>query len=66
MRHLQAGPSETTFDVESLIRFGAVQNALVAANLLSNVVERLNYAQSEFLTLLVLCDGNVLDVTHKA
>lgn len=62
MRHLQARPPEPALDVEALVRLAAVEDALVAADLLGDVVERLDDAEAELLALLVLCDGDVLDV----
>jgi hypothetical protein len=37
---------------------------LVAANLLSNKVQGLNDAKTKLLTLLILCDGDILNVTN--
>lgn len=65
MRHLQAGPLKAALDVETLVGFGAVEDSLVAANVLSNVVQRLDDAQAKLLALLVLRDGNVFDVAYK-
>lgn len=62
MRHLQTGPPESALDVEALVRLAAVEDALVAADFLGDVVERLDDAQTELLALLVLGDGDVLDV----
>lgn len=62
MRHLQARPPEPALDVEALVRLAAVQDALVAPHLLGDVVERLDDAETQLLALLVLCDGDVLDV----
>lgn len=63
MRHLQARPPKPALDVEALVRLAAVEDALVAPNLLGDVVERLDDAETQLLALLVLCDGDVLDVT---
>lgn len=65
MRHLQPCPLESALDVESLVGLGTIQDSLVAANVLSDVVERLNDPQTKLLALLILCDGNVLDVADK-
>lgn len=62
MRHLQPRPPEAALDVEALVRLAAVEDALVAADLLGDEVERLDDAEAELLALLVLCDGDVLDV----
>lgn len=65
MRHLEPSPPETALNIEALVRLGAVQYALVAADLLRNKVERLDGAQAKLLALLVLRDGNVLDVADE-
>lgn len=65
MGHLKPSPPEAALDVETLVRLGAVQNGLVAADLLSYEVERLDDAQAEFLALLVLGDGDVFDVADE-
>ena len=44
----------------------AVEYALIAPQLLSDVFKRLDNAQPELLALLVLRDGNVLDVADEA
>lgn len=62
MRHLQTGPLEAALDVEALIGFAAVEDGLVAADLLCDEVEGLDQTKTQLLPLLVLCDGNVLDV----
>lgn len=61
--HLQTSSPKTTLDVEALVRLAAVENALVAADLLSNEVECLDQAQAKLLALLVLGNRNILDVT---
>lgn len=66
MRHFEPGPAEATLDVEPLVRFGAIEDGLVAANLLGNVVKGLNDPQAELLPLLVLRDGDVFDVANEA
>ena len=42
--HLQACPLEPTLDVEALVGLAALENALVAANLLGDKVECLDEA----------------------
>lgn len=37
---------------------------LVAANLLSDMVQGLDDAQTKLLALLILCDSDILDVTN--
>lgn len=65
MRHFQASPLETTLNIEAFVGLTAVQYALIATDLLSNVVERLDDAQTQLLALLVLCYGNVFNVSHQ-
>jgi hypothetical protein len=64
--HLQAGSSEAALDVETLVGFAAVENALVATDLLGDVVEGLYDSETELLALLVLCDGDIFDVAYSA
>ena len=66
MCHFQSGSFETTLDIESLVGFAAVQDGLVASDLLRRVVQRLDDPQAELLALLVLCDSDVLDVTDES
>lgn len=66
VRHLQAGPLEAALDVEALVGLAAVEDALVAADLFGDRVEGLDDAQAEFLALLVLRHGDVLDVPDQA
>lgn len=66
MRHLQTGPLEAALDVEALVGLAAVEDGLVAADLLGDEVQRLDEAEAELLALLVLCDGDVLDVAYQA
>ena len=66
MRHLQAGASESALDVETLIGLAAVEDALVAAHLVGDVVEGLDQAETELLALLVLGNCNVFDVADVA
>lgn len=66
VRHFQAGPPKAALDVESLVGLTAVENALVAAHLLSDEVQGLYDAQTELLALLVLSHGNILYMTDKA
>jgi len=65
MGHLQTGSPEAAFDVEALVGFAAVQDALVAADLLGDEIEGLDNAQTEFLALLILCYGDILDVPNE-
>lgn len=66
MGHLEACSSEAALDVETLVGFAAVEDALVAANLLGDVVEGLDDSETELLALLVLCDGDIFDVAYGA
>lgn len=64
--HLESRSSEAALEVETLVDLGAVKDGLVAADVLGDVVEGLDHAQAELLALLVLCDGDVFDVTDAA
>lgn len=64
--HLESGPAKTTLDVEALVNFAAVEDGLVAADVLRNVVKGLNHSQSKLLALLVLGDGDIFDVSNSA
>lgn len=66
MRHLQSRPLEPALDVESLVRLGAVQDSLVATNVLRHIIQSLDDPQTKLLALLVLCDRDVLDVAYEA
>lgn len=66
MGHLETRPSETALYVEALVGLAAVENALIAADLLSNKVESLDDPETELLALLVLGDCNVFDVADGA
>jgi len=66
MRHLQAGAFEAALDVEALVGFGAVEDGLVAADVLGDEIERLDELQAELLALLVFGDGDVFDVPDQA
>lgn len=66
VRHLEAGALEAALDVEALVGLAAVEDGLVAADALGDVVEGLDEAQAQLLALLVLGDGDVLDVADQA
>lgn len=66
MCHLQPCPLEATLDIEPLVGLAAVQNALVAADLCGDKVERLDDFEAEFLALLVFRDSDVFDVANEA
>ncbi len=62
VRHLETGSAEAALDVKALVGLAAVEDRLVAAHVGGDVVEGLDDAQAELLSLLVLGDGNVFDV----
>lgn len=64
--HLETSSSEATLDVEALVCLAAVENALVASNLLSNEVESLDEPKTQLLALLVLGDCDILNVADRA
>ena len=64
--HLQTSAAETALDVEALVGLATVEDGLVAADLLGDVVEGFDEAQAELLALLVASDGNVFDVSYGA
>jgi spore coat protein CotH len=66
MCHFQSSSFETTLDIESFICFAAVQDGLVASDLLSGVVQCLYDSQTKLFALLVLRDSDVLDVTDES
>jgi hypothetical protein len=66
MRHLQPRPLKPTLDIKPLVGLTTVQNRLIAADLLRDKVERLDNAEPQLLALLVLGDGNVLNVPDEA
>lgn len=65
MRHFQTSPLEATLDVKAFVGLTAVEDALVAPDLLGDGVEGLDDAQTELLALLVLGDGDVFDVADE-
>lgn len=64
MRHLQAGTSEAAFDVEAFVGLATVEDALVAANFVGDVIECLDQAETKLLALLILGDCNIFDVSN--
>ena len=66
MRHLQSCSFEATLNVETLICLAAIQNTLVAANLLCNEIKRLDEFQSELFALLIFCYCNIFDMSDDA
>lgn len=65
MRHLQPSPLKAALDVEALVGLAAVEDGLVAADLLGDEVESLDEAEAQLLALLILGDGDVLDVADQ-
>lgn len=65
MRHLQTCPPEAALDVEALVCLAAVEDSLVAADLLGDEVECLDQPQTQLLALLVLGYRDVLDVSDE-
>jgi hypothetical protein len=66
MGHLETGSSKAALNVKTFVSLAAVENALVTASLLGNKVEGLDDSEAEFLALLVLCDGDILNVADGA
>ena len=66
MGHLETSSSEAALDIEALVGLAAVEDALITADLLSDVVEGLDDSETQLLALLVLCDGDILDVADRA
>lgn len=64
--HLEPRPLETALDVEALVGLAAVEDGLVAADLVGNKVEGLDQPKTQLLPLLILCDGDVFDVSDGA
>lgn len=65
MCHLESCPLESALHVEPLVRLAAIKNALVTAHLGRDEVESLDDLEAKLLALLVLRDGNILDVTDE-
>lgn len=65
MCHFKPGSSVSTLDIEPLVRFAAIQYALVASHLLCQVVQSLNKSQTQFLALLVFGNSDIFDMTYK-
>ncbi len=65
MCHLQSCPLEAALDIESLIRFAAIQNAFVAAYLSSYIIKGLDDLEAELLALLVLCNSDIFDMADE-
>ena len=63
MCHFQTRPLEAALDVEALVGFAAVENGLVAARLLGDEVQRLDHPETQLLALLILGDGDILDMS---
>lgn len=66
MCHLQACSPEPALHIEALVCLGTVQDTLVAADFLRHIVQCLNYPQTKFVALLILSNGDVLDVPNDS
>lgn len=66
MGHLETSSSEAALDVEALVGLTAVEDALITTDLLGDVVEGLDDSETQLLALLVLCDGDILDMADGA
>lgn len=66
MCHLQACTLEATLDIKPFIRLAAVQDGLVASDILSNEIESLDDFEPKLLALLVFGHCDVLNVSNKA
>lgn len=64
--HLKSCPLEPALHVEPLVRLATIENALVAAHLGGDEIEGLDQLESELLALLILCNGDVFDVTDES
>ena len=65
MCHLETSPLIAAFYIETLIRFRAVKDSLVTSNLLRHMIQRFYDVKTKMFSLLVLCNGNILDVTDE-
>lgn len=66
MCHLQSCSLVSALNIESFVGLTTVENALVATNFLRDEIEGLDKFQSEFLPLLILCDGDIFNVANEA
>lgn len=62
VKHLGAALLVPTLGVKDLLVRAAVEDALGAAGVAGDRVERLNHAQAQLLALVLLGDANLLDV----
>ena len=65
MSHFEASSLETTLEIETLVGLTAIKNTLVAADLFSHKIQSLDHLQSQLLSLLILSDGDILDVAYE-
>lgn len=65
MRHLKSRPLEPTFDIEPFVGLGAIQNGLVAPDLLGDEIQRLDDPEAKLLALLVLGNSNIFNVADE-
>ena len=66
MCHLKTSSFEATLDIEAFVGLTAVKYTFVATNFFSNKIQSLNDSQSKFLSLLILVNSNIFDVTNKS
>lgn len=66
VRHLHASPLEAALDIETLVGVAAVEDGLVAPDLIRDEVEGVDQSKTQLLALLVLSDGNIFDVANRA
>lgn len=66
MRHLQPSPLIPTLNIEPLVRLAAIQNTLIASNLLGHEIQRLDELQTEFLALLIFRNSDILDMSYES
>lgn len=65
MCHFQSCPLESTLDVETFVGLTTVQDGLVTSDLVGDVVQGLNDAETELLPLLILGYCNVFNVPDE-
>ena len=65
MGHLQPRPFEAALHIETLISLRAVQDGLVASDILGDVIQCLDDAQPKLFALLIFGDRNVLNMPNE-
>lgn len=66
MSHLNTSPLEATLDIKALIHLTAIEDSLITANMLRNIIQSLNHLQSQLLPLLILRNGNIFNMSDDA